>query len=388
MAIASRTIHGAPLICAGSPREMGIAQGSAVRPLILQAMEVCLKDPSFRQGYPWYIPTWFLLWAGKRRAARLLAEPLKRDFARMHERLCGMSEGSKLDLRLTYFCNAYEAMLASVSDRSAVPPACSAVAVRGKLSATGDIMVARNFDYVPIIQPFLIVREDRPTGGYRSFQFSVATSASAFDGLNECGLCITYNYGHTVDEAPPTGTVSMLISEALERCKSVNEAAELISKRPRWGGAILMLADARGDMASLEISSTRTRLRRPSAGDDFLCHTNCFHTTEMRQVQAPDSAVFTEAAHESLRGHRVLESAEVRYARLTQLLGRSAALSLEQLMAIMSDHGADNCPSQTTICVHGGYAKTIATANFQPRQRKMRVDFTSACQAQCIEMSF
>ncbi len=376
------------LLCAGSYREMGFTQGQKLKEKIGQTMAVCLEDETFRLGRPWWLPTWLMVWMGKRRAARMLSKPLRRDFPEMHDRLEGLAEGAGLDLRLAYFCNAFESILASVSDRAAVPlPACSAVAARGKRSVTGEPIIVRNFDYVPVLRPFLIVREDRPRDRYRSLQFTAATTCSAFDGLNEHGLCITYNYGHTVDDSAPTGTISMLITEALERCKTVEQAARLISSRPRWGGAILMLADAQGDIASLELSSTRAALRRPKAGEDLILHTNKFHSTAMQQVQVPEQSIFTPTAHESLRGHRVLESAELRYDRLAELLDNSCPLTVEQLVAVMSDHGKDKAPSQTTPCVHGPYAATIASLHFLPRQRKMRVDFNYTCQAKFQELT-
>lgn len=377
---------GVQVVCAGSYREMGFAQGRNLRGTILAAIDTCLNDETFRDGRPWWIPTWLVLWVGKRRAARLLSVPLRRHFPEMHERLIGMSEGSGLDLRLAYFASAFEPLLASKSDQSVVP-ACSSVAIRGKRSATGEPMVARNFDYVPVVQPFLIVREDRPQGRFRSLQFTTATTCGAFDGINEHGLCITYNYGFVTDDATPSGPISMLIVEALERCKTVAEAAQLISSRPRWGGAILMLADAEGDIASLELSSTQAELRRPPAGEDVLYHTNKFHTRQMHQVQVHDKAIFTNSAHQSLRGQRVLESAEIRYARLTELLSGSAPLTLEDLAAVMSDHGQDRIASQTTVCVHGPYQRTLASIHFLPKQRKMRVDFATACGAKHIEIS-
>ncbi len=376
------------LVCAGSFREMGFTQGQRLKEKIRQTMDVCLEDETFRLGRPWWLPTWLLIWMGKRRAARMLSKPLRRDFPEMHERLEGLSEGAGLDLRLAYFCNAFESILASVSDRATVPlPACSAIAVRGSRSARGEPMIARNFDYVPVLRPFLVVREDRPRGRFRSLQFTAATTCSAFDGLNEQGLCITYNYGHTVDDAAPNGTISMLITEALERCKTVTQAADLISSRPRWGGAILMLADEQGDIASLELSSTRAALRRPKDGEDLILHTNKFHSAAMQQVQVPEQSIFTPTAHESLRGHRVLESAELRYCRLAELLESPRPLTVEQLVAVMSDHGKANAPSQTTPCVHGPYAATIASLQFQPRQRKMRFDFNYTCQAKFQELT-
>jgi hypothetical protein len=378
--------EGVQVICEGTQREMGKAQGKKMRATILKAIDTCLKDPTFREGWPAWVPTWVLVWVGKRRAAKLLSAPLRKDFPEMHERLIGMAEGSGLDLRLAYFCSAFEPILASKTGESVVP-GCSSLAVRGSKSATGETVITRNFDYVPIIKPVLIVREDRPAGKYRSLQFTAATNCGAFDGINEHGLCITYNYGFVTDDAAPTGPISMLIVEALANCRTVAEAAKLIASRPRWGGAMLMLADAQGDMAALELSSTKSCLRRPAAGQDVLFHTNKFNTAEMEAVQVDEHAVFNEKAHESLSGHRVHESAELRFARLTELLSGPRPLTPDELIKVMGDHGKDNQPSQTTVCVHGPYQRTIASIQLLPKQRKMRVSFTTACEGKHWEVS-
>src|SRR5205809_200922 len=83
-----------------------------------------------------------------------------------------------------------------VGDRAAVPcpGACSAIAVRGACSRTGEPIIARNFDYLPMVQPFYCLRDSRPGGGHRSLDFTVAPIAGAIDGMNEHGLTITYNY--------------------------------------------------------------------------------------------------------------------------------------------------------------------------------------------------
>src|SRR4029077_1658840 len=98
--------------------------------------------------------------------------------------------------------------------------------------------------------------------------------AGAVDGVNERGLCITYDYGFAVDDALGNGPpISASISAALAQTTTGSEAAALIMARPRWGGGLLMLADADGDIASLELSTTRSELRRPAPGEDLLYHT-------------------------------------------------------------------------------------------------------------------
>jgi hypothetical protein len=145
-----------------------------------------------------------------------------------------------------------------------------------------------------------------------------------------------------------------------------------------------MLADAGGDLASLEITNTRSRARRPEPGQDCLFHTNRFWTAEMKAVEVPAAAVFTQKAPQSMQGKRLHESSELRDARFGKLIEGSKALDLEDLRGIMADHGPDNRPGSCTPCVHGNYWVTTASMQYLPRARRLRVAYTTACQAQYV----
>jgi hypothetical protein len=216
----------------------------------------------------------------------------------------------------------------------------------------------------------------------RSLDFTLAPYVGAVDGLNEKGLCITYDYAYATD-SPGTGTapISVAIAEALERCSTVAEAVNWICSRPRWGGGILMLADAEGDLASLELSSTRSNVRRPCAGEDVLFHSNAFFTDELRAVEIEGNARYTDRAVKALRGRSVHESSHVRDRRFKQLLAGGEFLDAERLARIMADHETDGKSADTAICKHSDYWNTTATLQLFPAFRRMRVSFDSACRA-------
>ena len=185
-------------------------------------------------------------WISENRATRFLEDSLKRDFPEAHLRMKGISEQSQIRMGLLYLLHALEPMLCDVSRCAIVPAfaACSAVAVRGRRSATREPVIARNFDYLPLVQPLYTLRESRPRSGFRSLDFTIAPSAGTVDGLNEKGLCITYDYAYVSDfSGRGTAPISIAIAEALQRCATVVEAADWMSSRPRWGGGILMLLD-------------------------------------------------------------------------------------------------------------------------------------------------
>lgn len=374
-------------ICEGSPREMGLAQGAAVRSKIRGAHAALAELEAFRLQQPRWLPYSAYRWIAEQKAARFLAAPVAKDFPAMKERLLGIAEGAGISLNGVLLINALEPLMSSLGGCTVCPGACSAVAIRGHRSKNGEPIVARNFDYLPLVQPFYIMRKSKPSNGLRAVEFTTAPLAGAVDGMNEAGLCITYNYGFTTDQPKqPAAPISMAISLALQHCSNVSQAADFISSMPRWGGALLMLADADGEIASLELSSTRHHLRRPGMGEDALYHTNAFASPRMQEVQIARDAVYTNSAPAPLRGRPVHWSSELRDQRFEQLLAATDAFDADQLNALMADHGPDNQPGDHTLCVHGAYWFTTACLQFFPRSRRIRVSYSTACQARFEEI--
>jgi hypothetical protein len=377
------------VFCRGEPRDMGRQQGAALRDRILALRGDLVRLEPFRLRQPVWLPYGVYRWLAERRAGRHLARALPCNDPGMGERLSGIAEGAGIGHGAICLFNALEPLLSSVGDCITCGHGCSAVAIRGGRSAAGEPVIARNFDYLPLAQPYYIVRETRPAHGLRSLEFTIAPLAGAVDGLNEAGLCVVYDYAFALDQpAAPAPSISMAISGALARCRTVAEAAEYFAMRPRWGAALLMLADAAGDIASLELSSTRSQLRRPQSGEDCCFHTNRFQTAEMQGVQTPPDAVLDHRAPAALRGSRVHESAERRDARFQQLLADRTPLGLEGLAALMADHGPDGQPCAFTPCVHSDYWNTTACAQWLPRSRRLRIAFDAACQARYQEFGF
>lgn len=376
--------------CQGGPRQLGLQQGSDLAEEISAGLKTLARLEAFRIRQPRRLPYGLFRWLSGRQASRHLLPALRQHDPASFERLEGLAEGAGLGLNALALMNSLEPLLSSTADSTAVSPplgGCSAVAVTGDRSAGGEPVIARNFDYLPLIQPFYTVRDSRPFGRNRSLEFTVAPLAGAIDGVNEHGLVITYNYAFATDTPQAAPPLSMLIAEALGTCRSVNEAAELLSSRPRWGAGMLMLADSGGDLASLELSHTRAGLRRPGPGEDLVFHSNQYSTDRLRQVEVADDAVYSDAAPTPLRGCSVLESSRRRDARFSDLLTASRPLDADDLALLLADHGETGKPDDGTLCMHGDYWTTTACLQWFPRSRRVRLSYSSACQADFVELT-
>lgn len=375
-----------PVRCEGNPQEMGMAQGLALGDQIRAVYETLRDIEGFRLQNPWWLPFCLFRRMAAVKSGRSVAPAVTVASPGASQRLRGIALGARFREDSLWLIQAMEGLLASVDGITDVPPpgGCSAVAIRGSMSSVGEPVIAHNFDYLPIVQPYYIVRESCPNPGFRSLEFTAAPLVGGIDGVNERGLAVTYNYAQTVDPGSTGPTVSMRISEVLAGCETVAHAVEWLTTRPRWGGGLLMLADRHGDLASVELSNTVAAVRRPEGGRDYLFHANKFQCPRTMKVEVPITAVYNDRAPEALQRHRVLDSSLARMNRLEQLLAKAGLMSLDQLGRVMADHGPGQ-PNDSTICMHSDYWVTTACVQCLPASRALRVSYGTACEARYIE---
>jgi predicted choloylglycine hydrolase len=375
--------------CSGDPRDMGLTQGTALREKIREARESLRKLEALRIEQPSWLPYPLFLNLAERKSEKFLLPALRQSNPAMLARMQGIAEGAGLPLRSLCLMNAMEAFIGSVAGRTVVPPlgACSALAVRGARSRTGEPIIAKNFDYFTLVQPFFILRESRPRDGFCSLDFALAPQAGTVDGVNEKGLAITINYAFVTDPVTPNPLVTMLIADALASCATVTEAVRRITASPRWGAGMLMLADASGDLASVELSNTRAGVRRPAAGADWLHFTNVCLCPETCAVQVAESAIWSDKSPVLLRGGSVLQPHAIRARRMEELVQKQSSIGPDELAAIMADHGPTGVPDGASPCVHTDYFKTTASLQWFPARRGVRVSYSTACTAQYVEIN-
>lgn len=378
-----------PVQCTGTPEMMGYQQGIALAEKIHGAFGVLHDIEEFALRCPWYLPFPLFRWIASRRAEKEMAQAVRKQSPSLYDRLLGLAKGARISPASLWLLQAMEAVLASMEGVRVPTPlgGCSAVAIRGSRSTTGEPVIAHNFDYLPIVQQFFFLRNSIPESGNRSLEFSVSPLAGCIDGVNDQGLAITYNYGQTRDHGEPGPTISLRISETMAKCSTVQEALNHLLGNSRWGSGLLMLADARGDMAALELTSNRAEVRRPGPGEEVLFQTNSFQCSNTREVEVPLDAVFDRFSPPSVRGIKVMESPITRYCRLQDLLADAPPLSSEDLANVMADHGPQNQPSLDTVCMHGGHWVTSSCFQWFPVSRKVRVSFSTACKADFVEMA-
>ena len=376
-------------ICKGSTTERGRAQGEAMAEMIRESAEAIHQLEAFALQSPWWLPYRAFVKLADWKAERALRTGLSAELPEVWERLIAMSRGSGVSLRRLALLNALEPVLSDLSACvTGLEAGCSAVAVGADRSGGHGPILAHNFDYLPLVQRFYCIRDERPAFGLRSLQFSMAPMAGLVDGINETGLAVTFNYAYTTDKARPAPTISMRLGEVLERCRTVEDACDYLTRTSRWGSGLIMLADADGATASLELTPTRHCIRS-GARQSIITHANRVCGEPTSRVQLGMNAVYGKRSPRVLRGQRVHLSSESREQTLRgiELNGElnGAMLDPETLANRMADHGPSDSPSGLTLCMHSDYWHTTACIQLLPEARQLRISYSTACQAQYMD---
>lgn len=263
---------------------------------------------------------------------------------------------------------------------------CTSFAVRGDASGSGEPVIASNLDFPRDWGYEFFARLSEPSEGFNSIEITSGPLSGSRGGVNEKGLAISYNFGHALDKADKLVPVSILVQEALEGCENTEQALEYFENSPRAGGALLMMADESGDIASLELTPHVHGVRRPDK--DSIAHTNHYHVPRMAAIDVPHEAAYSDEMPELLRGESVRESSESRYERLVGLLENAKTLDEKGLVKIMSDHGGLGTPSDETICRHGPYYVTANSILLYPARKIMKAAAGRVCESEFKTIGF
>ncbi len=378
-----------PVDCSGDHRAMGQVQGAACRAELGRIEQVLLAIALPGQGrlaaaLERVSPS--LTGALGRVGRRLMTRDFVRAYPEHLERMIGIAEGGAVPVHLLFVAPMVELTLNRGAYTMPPPGACTAVAVTRGRSATGEALIAKNFDYPPASNAMHLTRRSRPRAGRRagSLEVTKAPLPGCHDGVNEHGLAVAYNYGHFRGRSRARISITVLVQELLETCRSVGEALAMLRDRPRAGGALLMLADAGGDIASVELAPDFFSVRR----GDALVHANHAVTDEMIPRDLPREALVPRWVWPAeLRGRRIQESSERRHERASALLESFGAAGDGDLAAMLADHGAAGDGDDNTICRHGPYYSTTCSMVLLPKQRAMRLLVGQPCASSFTDLS-
>ena len=369
----------------GSHYELGFQQGQAVRKLIHEGLESIPDLETIKLMKPRLFPTSLFLALAKRKAGKLLSDDIFELYPKQAQRLKGIADGSKIDMNTAFFLQSMEFL---IGKPSFAIQACTSLGFCPQRTSSREPVVAKNFDYLNSLAPYNLTCRSEPREGYKTLGCTMASMPGMLDGMNEHGLTVTYNLAFSTDEPRCYAPLSMALQEMLETCRNTEEAIKFITQAKQGGhDALLMIADADGNIKTVEITSIHSAVREPI--EDQVINTNHFQTNEMQQHEIPHDAVYSGKAPREMLGLRIHESSEQRLERVQVLLKRKVKINEDELTSILQDHGKDNEPSMLTICRHDElYASTLRSMIFYPQKRTIKVLYGNPCQNKYEEFRF
>lgn len=249
--------------CAGHPRDMGIAQGAAVRAAI--RTEISRLELPLRRSRR---PTLNAFGHGPLRGSGAGRE-FHRHFSHLAERLDGLAHAadvptdSLLELHLRVRAGGAEGGL--LARRASIRARMVGQDGDGKRA-----LLERSLPRPVGDEAGWIIRESRPEVGFRSIEVGLPWLVSGVGGVNEGGLAVVAGpllWGAVGHEG---GSPSMLlVQECLQRFGDVPGALDWCLKRPVEGEQSFVLADSTGALATV-VATGRERRVQLGEGELYL----------------------------------------------------------------------------------------------------------------------
>ncbi len=242
------------LALSGSHYEMGLQHGEQVAHLrehIVAAMEKRLQSLAVLGDVSFYERELIDVWEEHARATLDMLRGIAQALALPWDAFFRYTIASYLEDRL---------------GATAQPEGCTAWAATAPLTRDSGPILAKNRDYRPEHLPLQMLARAAPKEGYRYLYLTSAGSPGVFSsGMNEVGLAVADTHVVSLDIGPGLARYSVMM-DIVERCATVAEALDYIGTVPHMGEGNLVLADAKGAVAAVELGHSRQNVIAPRAG--------------------------------------------------------------------------------------------------------------------------
>jgi hypothetical protein len=278
----------------------------------------------------------------------------------MAERIEGLAAGAQCTFKHIVLQNLIEILGAYPLHTGG----CSALVLKSGMFESGEPVLAKNFDFMPFLKDFQILRASHPEQGFSSIELTVTSLVGCHDGMNQAGLTILYNYAYTRDKKLSGLPVSMLVQALLQTCENVEHVIDQLKILPRINAGILVLGDAGNRFAVVEMSKTQLSVRYIDG--PWGVATNHFLIPEMLPQEMPENARFPRFLPRPWRDTRIRENSEKRKLDMDCRCQNREQITLEDVREILRSHGDSAMGSNNTVCRHSKISSTIASLIFMP----------------------
>ena len=258
-------------------------------------------------------------------------------------------------------------LIAGGSDRAARflatwnPPRYLGGCSLAALSDGVETRLVRNYDLSPDLNEGLLLRSEwtgRPVMGMVEFIWGLS------DGINAAGLCVALAYGGRSQTGSGFG-ITTILRYVLETCEAVDQALAVLARVPSHMAYNVVLADAGGRTASVELSPGGGARGMPCA----------IATNHQHGPQPADRAAFTRShqRHEHLAGLSIRPSEMLDDFLLPPLRQNRYAEGFGTLFTAEYDPGAGR------LCLAWPEERWTQTlSDFREGRREIRYDAATA----------
>ena len=150
--------------------------------------------------------------------------------------------------------------------------ACSTITLPASAAPDGVARFGRNLDFpsLNIADKYSTVFIYHPQDGYAFASIGWPGMIGVLSGMNEHGLALANMEITRPARMPGAMPYTLLYRQVLERCRTVPEAIQFLRATPRQTANNLMLMDATGDRAVVEIQPDAVTVRQPRDADALL----------------------------------------------------------------------------------------------------------------------
>jgi hypothetical protein len=361
---------------AGSPRDMGFQQGEKFRELIQGTFKRLLRFEGIKLVKPKLLPAFIFGGLLKKKIVKEWKKPLEIIAPALKERIAGIAEGAGTPLDELLVIQALEVLSDEIN--LVTTGGCSSFAVLPEKYEGNELVIGKNFDFMNDFMDDNLIRISRPAGKFRSVELTYQQISGSHAGMNERGLVVVYNYGITAEHTRVRLPITFMVQQVLENCASVDDALTVVQSFRYPNAAILIIADSKNKVVSVEISPEHIDYRYPAGG--FLVNTNFYLCRETKKCDIPQDLRYSKRAPKGLAGKRIHETNEKRYGCAMELMNREKGrLTLGSLLNVLRSHNGSPAGDDNTICRHGEFFCTQASSLFFPKHKKVMVVLGAPC---------
>lgn len=213
-----------------------------------------------------------------------------------------------------------------------VEPMCSVFATFNG----SDVVFGRNYDFYYSFKKYTESYLTCPENGYRSLGHSDVFIGRE-DGVNERGLAIGMT-GVDSEGNKPGISFCLALRCVLDKCANVEEGVKTLSNAHLTSTFNFLLADKDANIAVVEASPEKVRIRRPENGDNFIVCTNHFIHPEMQDME--DQKARSRSNWDTLSRYKTIYNV---------LKEHNGEIDPEIAQRILSNHSGYVCSHQQKI---------------------------------------